>query len=139
MPRSFARVSALLIASGEATRAAFKAAGSADIEAVLHPLRRSASMAEVVSGFDVVVIDVDTASDLQLVSELCARPGSPAVVAMASRGFAGKSLEYMLVMAEVRGASATLAGQVDTSEFRNAILAAAPRLQSAAGPERRIG
>jgi hypothetical protein len=95
-------------------------------------------VAEVASGFDAVMIDMDAASDLQLVSELCARPGSPAVVAFARRGFAGKSLEYVLVMAEIRGLSATLAGHNDTFEFRNAIMAAAPRLRSAAGQERRI-
>jgi ribosomal protein S5 len=95
-------------------------------------------VAEVASGFDVVMIDMDAASDLQLVSELCARPGSPAVVALARRGFAGKSLEYVLVMAEVRSVSAKLAGHNDTFEFANAIMAAAPRLRSAAGQERRI-
>jgi hypothetical protein len=138
MPRSFARIRALLIASREATRAAFKAAESADIEACLHPLRRPASAAEVASVFEVVMIDVDAARDLQLVSELCARPGSAAVVALASRGFAGKSLEYVLVMAEIRGASATLAGDVDTLEFRDAILESSRRLRFAAGQGRRI-
>jgi len=138
MPGSFARVRALLIAPGEAARAAFKAAESADIEAILHPLRQPASGAEAASGFHVVLIDVETATDLQLVSELCARPGAPAVVVMASRGFAGMSLEYVLVLAETRGASATMAGPVDALEFRHAIQAAAPRRQFAAAPDRRI-
>lgn len=137
MPRSNDRVRALLIASGEAARAAFKAAGSKDIEAVLHPLRQPAALAVEASGFDVVLIEVDTAADLQLVSEVCALPGTPAVIAIASRGFSGKPLEYVLVMAEIRGASATLAGALDTAEFRHAIRAAASRPQSSAGPARR--
>lgn len=66
MPRSHDRVRALLIASGEAVRAAFKAAESKHIEAVLHPLRQPTDLAETASGFDVVLIDVDNATDLQL-------------------------------------------------------------------------
>jgi len=138
MPRSHDRVRALLIASGETVRAAFKAAESKHIEAVLHPLRQPMDLAETASGFDVVLIDVDNATDLQLVREVSALPDAPAVIAIASRGFSGKPLEYVLVMAEVRGASATLAGAVDTVELRHAIQAAASRRQSSAGPARRI-
>jgi predicted O-methyltransferase YrrM len=137
MPRSQDRIRALLIASGEAQRAAFKAAESKDIEAVLHPLRQPAVLAEEASGFDVVLIDLDNATDLQLISSVCALPDAPAVIAIASRGFSGKPLEYVLVMAEIRGASATVAGEVDTVEFRHAIRAAASRRQSSAGPARR--
>lgn len=136
MPRSNDRVRALLIASGEAVRAAFKAAESKDIEAALHPLGQPAVLAEEASGFDVVLIEVDTDTDLQLVTEVCALPGNPAVIAIASQGSPGKPLEYVLVMAEIRGASATLAGALDTAEFRQAIRAAASRPQSSAGPAR---
>jgi Zn-dependent protease len=84
------------------------------------------------------MIDVDAASDLQLVSDLCTRPGSAAVVALARHSFAGKSLEYIAIVAEVRGVFATPAGHVDTFAFANAILAAATRLRSSAGQVRRI-
>ena len=129
MPRSHDRVRALLIASGEAVRAAFKAAESKHIEAVLHPLRQPTDLAETASGFDVVLIDVDIATDLQLVREVSALPDAPAVIAIASRGFSGKPLEYVLVMAEVRGASATLAGGVGRSRK------IAPRAAVSAAPD----
>jgi hypothetical protein len=83
MPKSHDGVRALLIASGEAVRAAFKAAESKHIEAVLHPLRQPTDLAETASGFDVVLIDVDNATDLQLVREVSALPDAPAVIAIA--------------------------------------------------------
>lgn len=138
MRNSKGGVRALLIDPGEAARAAFKVAETADLKVVLHPEPWPTSVADAASGFDVVLIGVDTQVGLQLVEALCAFPGAPPVIAVASRGFAGKSLEHVLVLAELRGACATIIGPADAQEFARAIKGVLPRRQPAAAPQRKI-
>lgn len=57
---------------------------------------------------DAVVVAVDTPHGLDLVARLCARPDRPPVIAVGGKGHHGKSLEHVLLQAELRGASATL-------------------------------
>lgn len=138
MRKSSGCIRALLIDPGDDTRAAFKASEAVDLKAVLHPAPWPTSVADTASGFDVVLIGVDTPAGLQLVEALCARPGTPPVVAVANRGFAGKSLEHVLVLAELRGACATIIGPADAQEFARAIKGVLARRQPAAAPQRKI-
>lgn len=65
----------------------------------------------------IVVVGVDTSGGLDLVSDLCSRPGMPPVVALAQRGVHGKSLEHVLLLAELRGAALSLPKPIDASEL----------------------
>ena len=57
---------------------------------------------------DVVVVCVGTPKALALVATLCRHPLAPPVIGVGGAGFEGKSLEHILLLAEVRGAVATL-------------------------------
>lgn len=65
----------------------------------------------------IVVVGVDTSGGLDLVSDLCSRPGMPPVVALAGRGSHGKSLEHVLLLAELRGAALSLPKPIDALEL----------------------
>lgn len=66
---------------------------------------------------DVVVVGVDTSGGLDLVADLCARPGMPPVIALAGRGAHRKSLEHVLLLAELRGAALSLPKPIDGVEL----------------------
>lgn len=60
------------------------------------------------TGRDVAVVCVETPKALALVAAICRHPMAPPVVAVGGAGFDGKSLEHILLLAEVRGAVAAL-------------------------------
>lgn len=66
---------------------------------------------------DVVVVGVDNSGGLDLVADLCARPGMPPVIALAGRGAHRKSLEHVLLLAELRGAALSLPKPIDGVEL----------------------
>jgi hypothetical protein len=66
---------------------------------------------------DVIVVGVDTSGGLDLVADLCGRPGMPPVIALAGRGAHGKSLEHVLLLAELRGAALSLPKPIDAIEL----------------------
>lgn len=66
---------------------------------------------------DIVVIGVDTPAGLDLLSRLCTPPKSPPVIALAGVGFAGKSPEHVLVLAELRGAKRALPKPIEAREL----------------------
>lgn len=71
---------------------------------------------------DVVVVNVETAAGLALVAQICAREDAPAVIAIGGKGFGRKPLEHVLVLAEVRGAVATLPKPFDAAELAMAAI-----------------
>lgn len=66
---------------------------------------------------DIVVVGVDTSGGLDLVADLCARPGMPPIIALAGRGAHSKSLEHILLLAELRGAALSLPKPIDGIEL----------------------
>jgi hypothetical protein len=66
---------------------------------------------------DVVVVSVDTPGGLDLVTDLCSRPGMPPVIALAGRSANRKPLEHVLLLAELRGASLSLPKPIDGVEL----------------------
>jgi len=66
---------------------------------------------------DVIVVGVDTSGGLDLVADLCSRPGMPPVIALAGRASHGKSLEHVLLLAELRGAALSLPKPIDGVEL----------------------
>ena len=66
---------------------------------------------------DVVVVCVGTPKALALVAALCGHPLAPPVIAVGGAGFEGKSLEHILLLAEVRGAVATLLKPIAAPDF----------------------
>lgn len=82
----------------------------------LSPAQVSASQGAI-SDRDVIVVGVDNSGGLDLVSDLCARPGMPPVIALAGRGAHRKSLEHVLLLAELRGASLSLPKPIDGVEL----------------------
>lgn len=65
----------------------------------------------------VVVVGVDMQGGLDLVADLCSRPGMPPVIALGSSGWRGKSLEHILTLAELRGAALALPKPIDAIEL----------------------
>lgn len=82
----------------------------------LSPGQVSASRGAI-SDRDVVVVGVDTSGGLDLVADLCSRPGMPPVIALAGRAPHGKSLEHVLLLAELRGAALSLPKPIDGVEL----------------------
>lgn len=66
---------------------------------------------------DIVVVAVDCPAGLSLVEELCARPAMPPVIAVGGASFDGKSLEHILLLAELRGAVLSLPKPLEASEL----------------------
>jgi DNA-binding response OmpR family regulator len=66
---------------------------------------------------DIVVIGVDTPGGLDLVADLCSRPGMPPVIALAGNAPRGQSLEHVLLLAELRGAALSLPKPIDGVEL----------------------
>lgn len=66
---------------------------------------------------NVVVVSVASGLDLNLISDLCNLSAAPAVIALAEAGFDGKPLEHTLLLAEIRGASATFVKPLDAAEL----------------------
>ncbi len=66
---------------------------------------------------DVIVVGVDNSGGLDLIADLCARPGMPPVIALAGRGAHRKSLEHVLLLAELRGAALSLPKPIDGVEL----------------------
>jgi DNA-binding response OmpR family regulator len=66
---------------------------------------------------DVVVAGVDSPAGLDLVANLCRRPGMPPVIALGGKGSPGKSLEHVLLLAELRGAALSLPKPIDAAEL----------------------
>lgn len=102
-----------------------------DVEALSHPAiaftHLSPSQVSASHGpfkdRDVVVVGVDTSGGLDLVADLCARPGMPPVIALAGRGAHRKSLEHVLLLAELRGAALSLPKPIDGVELALAAIA----------------
>lgn len=82
----------------------------------LSPKQVSASQGSL-SDRDIVVVGVDTPGGLDLVADLCGRPGMPPVIALAGRASHGKSLEHILLLAELRGAALSLPKPIDGVEL----------------------
>ncbi|RYG33883.1 MAG: hypothetical protein EON93_08925 [Burkholderiales bacterium] len=66
---------------------------------------------------DVVIVGVDSSRGLDLLADLCARPGMPPIIALAGRGSHRKSLEHILLLAELRGAALALPKPIDGVEL----------------------
>ena len=66
---------------------------------------------------DIVVVGVDTSGGLDLVADLCSRPNMPPVIALAGRATHGRSLEHVLLLAELRGAALSLPKPIDAIEL----------------------
>ena len=66
---------------------------------------------------DVIVVGVDTSGGLDLVADLCARPGMPPVIALAGRGAHRRSPEHVLLLSELRGAALALPKPIDGVEL----------------------
>jgi len=82
----------------------------------LSPAQVSASRGPL-SDRDIVVVGVHTSGGLDLVADLCSRPGMPPVIALAGRSSSGKSLGHVLLLAELRGAALSLPKPIDAVEL----------------------
>ena len=72
---------------------------------------------------DVVVVGVDLPMGLELVARLCERPGMPPVIALGGKSAPGRPLEYILLLAELRGAALSLPKPIDAAELVLAAIA----------------
>lgn len=87
------------------------------IEVAFPGLANLADIRSELTDRDVVVVCVECAAGLALVADLSGRPGAPPVIAIGAEGFEGKSLEHVLLLAEVRGAKLTLPKPIEAPEL----------------------
>jgi hypothetical protein len=66
---------------------------------------------------DAIVLPIDSPAMLELLAALCAREGAPPVIAIAGRGWPGRPLEFILTLAELRGAAMGLPRPIDALEL----------------------
>lgn len=83
---------------------------------------RIAASRDTIKDFDAVVVNLDHAIGLDVLAGLCSRPNSAPVIGLGSRGQTGRSLEHLLLLAELRGAAAALPGPIDAIELALAAL-----------------
>ena len=119
----------LVIDPDSGLRAQLQSGHRAGIEVTVHPPPWPSSPGDAAVGHDVVLVGVDSALGLQTLSDLCSTPGAPPVVGIAGHGFDGKSLEHVLLLAEVRGAAATIMKPVTVDEIAVAVWAVTVRRQ----------
>ena len=98
----------VVVDTDEAFRAELGALIHVGIEVVLVEPTALADITMQWTNRDVVVVCVGTPKALALVATLCRHPLAPPVIGVGGAGFEGKSLEHILLLAEVRGAVATL-------------------------------
>lgn len=84
--------------------------------ATADPARVCASR-EAATDFDVVVVNLDQAGGLDLLADLCARPGAGPVIGLGALGIPDRSLEHLLLLAELRGAALAIPGPIDAIEL----------------------
>jgi hypothetical protein len=95
-----------------------------------------------VQSADAVVVSVDCQSGIDLLASICGRPGMPPVIAIGGSGYGGKSLEFVLLLAELRGAAATLIKPFEAQDLALAVHAVCnlqPRADGSTQTERRVG
>lgn len=96
---------------------------AADAESIASPeiqflaLPFSAAMKHPVESCDAIVLSIDSPASLDLLAKLCARENAPPVIALAGRGWPGRPLEFVLTLAEIRGASLALTKPIDALEL----------------------
>ena len=78
---------------------------------------RIAASREAARDYDVVVVNLDHIGGLDLLADLCARPGAGPVIGLGALGVPGRSLEHLLLLAELRGAALALPGPIDAIEL----------------------
>ncbi len=78
---------------------------------------RIAASRDTIRDFDIVVVNLDHTAGLDLLAGLCSRPNSAPVIGLGSRAQPGRSLEHLLLLAELRGAAAALPGPIDAVEL----------------------
>lgn len=71
---------------------------------------------------DALVVNLDLADGLNLLDDLCGRPDVAPVIGIGSRGQGGRSLEHLLLLAELHGAAAALPGPIDAIDLALAAL-----------------
>lgn len=107
----------LVVDTDAAFRSELRSLKHAGIEVVLVEPSVLIGAAAHVSNRDVVVVCVETAASLARVADICKRPDAPPVIAIAAAGFEHKSLEHVLLLAEMRGATAALPKPIDAPEL----------------------
>ena len=101
------------------------------IEVVFVEPSALADAAALTPDHDVIVICVENAASLALVADTCRRPDAPPVIAIGAKGFDHRSLEHILLLAEVRGAVAALRKPIEAAE----LVLAATRARRGASPD----
>jgi len=96
---------------------------ASDVEALEHPeikfatLTRAAASACSARDCDVLVMSIDTLASLDALAALGAREDAPLVIALAGAGWPGRPLEFILTLAELRGAAVGLPKLIDALEL----------------------
>ncbi|MEZ6029941.1 MAG: hypothetical protein R3C46_09330 [Hyphomonadaceae bacterium] len=78
---------------------------------------RVAASREAATDCDVIVVDLDNPGGLDLLADLCARPGAGPIIGLGSLDVPERSLEHLLLLAELRGAAMAIPGPIDAIEL----------------------
>lgn len=72
---------------------------------------------EDLSAHDIIVVGVDRPGGLALVAKICARLDAPPVIALAGAPVDDRSVEHILLLAQLRGAASGLPKPIETDEL----------------------
>lgn len=114
MTHAHGRLRIVLVEPDDLLAADAKALAHPEIQFISLPLK--AASASPVENCDVIVLSVDAPASLDLLAKLCGQEDAPPVIALAGCGWPGRPLEFILTLAELRGASLALTKPIDALE-----------------------
>jgi hypothetical protein len=114
MTKAHDRFRILLVDPDDLLAADADALAHPEIEFISSPI--AAASALPAGACDVMVMSIDAPAALDLLATICAR-GAPPVIALAGRGWPGRPLEFVLTLAELRGAALGLPKPIDALEL----------------------
>lgn len=117
MCKTTGKVRILLVGPSPLLEAEAKDVEHPAIAFAMADLSRIAASREAARDYDVVVVNLDHIGGLDLLADLCARPGAGPVIGLGALGVPGRSLEHLLLLAELRGAALAIPGPIDAIEL----------------------
>jgi hypothetical protein len=120
----------ILEVSAANARAAAAAAHNLTSITISHVDSVKAAEQRLAEGWDALFIDLDLEGGFELLERLGRTPGAPRLVAEASKGVGRHTLEYTLLLAELRGAVIALPKGMDFYEMTSACMELVSRSQA---------
>jgi DNA-binding response OmpR family regulator len=121
-PAEMAEVRLLLIETDDLLLADIAGLGHSEIVAETLSSAEAVEPVSLAGRCDVLVINIDMPGGFELLEKVCRMRIGPPVIALAGHGVQGRTLEHVLILAELRGAAMALPKPIDADELALASL-----------------